>query len=127
MRVVSLFAGCGGLDLGLIRAGHKIVMATDFDKDCKKTYDANFDHSLFLKDVNTLTGDELPEYDLLCGGFPCQGFSMSGKRDMNDPRNKLYLEVVDIVKTLNPEFMLNIPSSNCCNKIKRSLISVENF
>ncbi len=107
MRVVSLFAGCGGLDLGLIRAGHKIVMATDFDKDCKKTYDANFDHSLFLKDVKTLTGDELPEYDLLCGGFPCQGFSVANTyRHVNDERNELYLEIVRLLNETKPKYFL---------------------
>lgn len=112
MRVVSLFAGCGGLDLGLIKSGHKIVLATDNDKDCKKTYDRNFDHPLYLKDVKTLEGKELPEYDLLCGGFPCQGFSVANTyRSVNDERNELYLEIVRIINETKPKYFLaeNVP------------------
>jgi DNA (cytosine-5)-methyltransferase 1 len=107
MKVVSLFAGCGGLDLGLIKSGHKIVLATDIDKDCKKTYDDNFDHPLYLKDVKTLKGEELPEYDLLCGGFPCQGFSVANTyRHVNDSRNELYLEIVRLLNETKPKYFL---------------------
>ena len=107
MRVVSLFAGCGGLDLGLIKAGHKIVLATDIDKDCKKTYDYNFDHQLLLKDVKFLKGEELPNYDLLCGGFPCQGFSIANAyRHVNDERNELYLEIVRLLNETKPKYFL---------------------
>lgn len=112
MRVVSLFAGCGGLDLGLIKSGHEIVLATDFDKDCKKTYDYNFKHPLYLKDVKKLKGDELPEYDLLCGGFPCQGFSVANTfRHINDERNELYLEIVRLINETKPKYFLaeNVP------------------
>lgn len=107
MRVVSLFAGCGGLDLGLINSGHKIVMATDFDKDCKLTYDYNFDHELLHKDVKDLKGSELPKYDLLTGGFPCQGFSVANKyRDVKDKRNELYLEIVRLLNETKPKYFL---------------------
>lgn len=112
MRVVSLFAGCGGLDLGLINSGHEIVLATDFDKDCKLTYDKNFDHPLLLKDVKELKGSELPEYDLLTGGFPCQGFSVANLyRDVKDERNELYLEIVRLLNETNPKYFLaeNVP------------------
>ncbi len=112
MRVVSLFAGCGGLDLGLIQAGHKIVLATDFDKDCKVTYDNNFDHKLLLKDVKELEADELPKYDLLTGGFPCQGFSIANKyRNEKDKRNELYLEIVRLLNQTKPKYFLaeNVP------------------
>jgi DNA (cytosine-5)-methyltransferase 1 len=112
MRVVSLFAGCGGLDLGLAQAGHDIVLATDFDKDCKLTYDNYFDHELLLKDIKDLKGDELPEYDILTGGFPCQGFSVANLyRDVKDERNELYLEIVRLLNETKPKFFLaeNVP------------------
>lgn len=112
MKVVSLFAGCGGLDLGLVNAGHDIVLATDIDKDCKATYDNNFDHPLLLKDVKQLKGEELPEYDLLTGGFPCQGFSVANLyRDVKDERNELYLEIVRLLNETKPKYFLaeNVP------------------
>jgi DNA (cytosine-5)-methyltransferase 1 len=112
MKVVSLFAGCGGLDLGLLKAGHEIVLATDFDKDCKVTYDNNFDHPLLLKDVKELKSEELPTYDLLTGGFPCQGFSVANKyRDEKDKRNELYLEIVRLLNETKPKYFLaeNVP------------------
>lgn len=112
MKVVSLFAGCGGLDLGLVKSGHNIVLATDIDKDCKITYDYNFDHTLLLKDVKELKGEELPEYDLLTGGFPCQGFSVANLyRDVKDERNELYLEIVRLLNETNPNYFLaeNVP------------------
>lgn len=112
MRVVSLFAGCGGLDLGLVKAGHKIVLATDFDKDCKSTYDNNFEHKLLLKDVKDIKGEDLPEYDLLTGGFPCQGFSIANLyRDIKDERNELYLEIVRLLNETKPKYFLaeNVP------------------
>ncbi|MFI3295119.1 MAG: DNA cytosine methyltransferase [Rikenellaceae bacterium] len=112
MRIVSLFAGCGGLDLGLINAGHKIVLATDFDKDCKSTYDSNFDHKLLLKDVKDLKGAELPNYDMLVGGFPCQGFSIANLyRSESDERNELYLEIVRLLNETRPKYFLaeNVP------------------
>ncbi len=112
MKVISLFAGCGGLDLGLVQAGHNIVFATDFDKDCKITYDNNFDHELLLKDIKELKGEELPEYDILTGGFPCQGFSIANLyRNVKDERNELYLEIVRLLNETKPKFFLaeNVP------------------
>lgn len=112
MRVVSLFAGCGGLDLGLVKSGHEIVLATDIDKDCKTTYEHNFGHSLLLKDVKELKGEELPEYDLLTGGFPCQGFSIANVyRDVKDERNELYLQIVRLLNETKPKYFLaeNVP------------------
>ena len=112
MKIISLFAGCGGLDLGLIKSGHKIVLATDWDKDCKITYDNNFDHPLVLKDVKEIKGTELPEYDLLAGGFPGQGFSVANLyRDVNDKRNELYQEIVRLLQETTPKYFLaeNVP------------------
>lgn len=107
MRVVSLFAGCGGLDLGLVNSGHKIVYAQDIDKDCVKTYNSNFDHECIEEDVKKLESKLLPEYDLLTGGFPCQGFSVANKyRSVEDKRNELYLEIVRILKESQPKFFL---------------------
>lgn len=112
MKVVSLFAGCGGLDLGLMKAGHNIVLATDFDKDCALTYERNFGKHFLLKDVKKLSTNELPKYDILTGGFPCQGFSVANQyRNEKDERNELYLEIVRLLKENKPKYFLaeNVP------------------
>ena len=107
MKIVSLFAGCGGLDLGLHRAGHKIVHASDFDKDSVDTYNGYFKHKAELIDVHYLKGTELPDYDLLAGGFPCQGFSVANiYRSKDDSRNQLYTQIVRLLKESKPKFFL---------------------
>ena len=112
MNVVSLFAGCGGLDLGLINAGHNIVLATDFDKDCALTYEKNIGQHYLLKDIKKLNAFELPKYDILTGGFPCQGFSVANQyRNEKDERNELYLEIVRLLNQNKPKYFLaeNVP------------------
>ena len=112
MRVVSLFAGCGGLDLGLKQAGHKIVYASDIDKDCISTYIKNIGDHAHLEDVYELKGSELPKYDLLTAGFPCQGFSIANLyRSAEDKRNDLYTQIVRLLDETSPSFFLgeNVP------------------
>lgn len=112
MKVVSLFAGCGGLDLGLVRAGHEIVHASDIDPDCCESYNLNFDHPAHCIDVKQLKGSDLPKYDLLVGGFPCQGFSVANiYRSKDDKRNELYVEIVRLLEETSPKFFLaeNVP------------------
>jgi DNA (cytosine-5)-methyltransferase 1 len=107
MKVVSLFSGCGGLDLGLLKAGHKIVYASDIDRDSCETYTKNFGHTCVCEDVKDLNTDNLPIYDLLVGGFPCQGFSIANQfRHEKDERNELYLQIVRILEDTRPKFFL---------------------
>ena len=107
MKIVSLFCGCGGLDLGLKDSGHKIVHASDFDKDSIDTYNSYFSHKADLIDVHDLKGKNLPNFDLLAGGFPCQGFSVANiLRHKNDERNKLYLQIIRLLKETKPKFFL---------------------
>lgn len=99
-RVLSLFCGAGGFDLGFIRAGFDIVLGIDFDKDAIESCKVNFKHPVLLADIKNV--EEVPECDVIIGGFPCQGFSIDGKRDVNDKRNFLYLEYVRILKKATP-------------------------
>jgi DNA (cytosine-5)-methyltransferase 1 len=112
MKVVSLFAGCGGLDLGLIKAGHKVVYANDFDKDCVDTYKKNIGDHIHLDDINNLKGKDLPPHDIITGGFPCQGFSVANLyRKVSDERNHLYLQMSRVISESLPKYFLaeNVP------------------
>ena len=107
MRVVSLFAGCGGLDLGLINTDHEIVYANDHDEDCVKSYKNFFGDHIHFGDVKDVNGKELPDFDLLTGGFPCQGFSVANiYRSEKDERNTLYLQLCRVIEETLPNFFL---------------------
>lgn len=121
MRVISFFSGAGGMDLGFELAGHRIVWANDFDKDAVETYNYNIgrysNHSVLLGDICNILNDysestegiygNIPDADILIGGFPCQGFSVANlKRNMDDERNYLYLEILRVIQAKNPKFVI---------------------
>jgi DNA (cytosine-5)-methyltransferase 1 len=107
--VVSLFCGAGGMDLGLKKAGLNIVWANDNDKDCLATYKSNFggQSTCILSDVAEVKSEDIPNSDLIVGGFPCQGFSVANKyRSVDDSRNKLYLEMLRIIGDKKPKWFI---------------------
>jgi DNA (cytosine-5)-methyltransferase 1 len=110
--VISLFAGCGGSSLGYKWAGFKELLAVDYDRNAVETFKINFpDISCWQKDIRKVSGKEIlkfckirkGELDLLDASPPCQGFSLSGKREINDSRNDLYKEVIRLIKELMPK------------------------
>ena len=106
--VVGLFAGCGGLNLGFKQAGYEILWANDFDPDSVRTYRHNIGNHIHLGDISKVATKDIPSnFDVLLGGFPCQGFSVANtKRSMKDERNFLYLEMLRILKAKKPKFFL---------------------
>lgn len=118
-NVLDLFCGCGGMSLGFEKAGYNILMGIDNWKDALQTYSANHAHSKTLcADMATLTGEEIDRaighktVDVIIGGPPCQGFSIAGKRIVDDERNKLYKGFVRMVSYFKPKaFVLeNVPN-----------------
>lgn len=117
MTFVDLFCGAGGLSKGLEMAGLQGICGLDWFKEAGETYERNFTHPFVNGDIKKpeikqqfydtvrreLAGRHL---SLVAGGFPCQGFSMAGNRIIDDPRNSLYLELLEIVKKLQPNFVL---------------------
>lgn len=107
MNIVSLFSGAGGLDLGLIKAGHEIVWANDFDADSCETYKLNIGDHIVFNDIANIKLEEIPECDVVVGGFPCQGFSLANMlRASDDERNKLYKQFYRVIQSKKPDYFL---------------------
>ena len=109
-RTIDLFAGVGGIRIGFEKAGFKTVFANDFEPKCKDTYDLNFkDSKLVVEDIRKISIDDLPEFDFLLGGFPCQAFSIAGYRQgFNDVKNRgnLFFDIAKIIEARKPEGFL---------------------
>jgi DNA (cytosine-5)-methyltransferase 1 len=110
-KTIDLFAGIGGIRLGFEKAGFETVFSNDFEANCKKTYDLNFKRSkLIVEDVRRIGIDDLPDFDFLLGGFPCQAFSIAGYREGFDDkkgRGNLFFDIARIIAKKKPiGFML---------------------
>lgn len=112
---VDLFAGAGGLSLGLEQAGYDVLAAVEFDPTHAAVHEYNFSYgTTFAADARTITGAEIrsgspigdQEIHLVAGGPPCQGISLMGKRAVDDPRNELLKEFVRLVLELKPRYFL---------------------
>lgn len=103
---IDLFCGLGGFRLALESYGAKCVFSSDIDKHVSETYKNNFgDYP--LSDITKVDEKEIPKHDILCAGFPCQAFSISGKqKGFEDTRGTLFREVVRIAKYHQPELLL---------------------
>ena len=108
--VVSLFSGCGGLDHGFLVEGFDIVAAYDNDPAAVSTYNYNLEHSAHLLDISrpvfTHVLESIPSCDVLLGGFPCQGFSKAGPKQVSDKRNTLYRAMIVALETLRPKLFI---------------------
>jgi DNA (cytosine-5)-methyltransferase 1 len=102
---IDLFCGIGGFHQALAQLNGKCVFACDIDKDCRETYYNNY--GLMPKeDITKLDISKIPNFDILCGGFPCQAFSNAGKKkSFDDKRGKLFNYIIDIAKAKKPKFM----------------------
>ncbi len=108
MRILSLFSGAGGLDLGFEKAGFDIVVANEYDKTIWDTYEKNHTAKLIKKDIRKLTIEDLPKnIEGIIGGPPCQSWSEAGSgRGIKDTRGQLFYDYIRLIKTLKPKFFL---------------------
>jgi len=107
MKVVSLFSGAGGLDLGFLMAGHEIVWANDNFPDAVETYKANLGSHIVCGDICNVDVSQIPPCDIVIGGFPCQGFSIANmKRHADDHRNELYKMLIKVIVAKRPKFFV---------------------
>lgn len=107
-KVISLFSGAGGLDLGFINSGFEIIWANDFLEEAVNTYKENIGDHIVYGDITKIPNSDIPNNaDIVIGGFPCQGFSVANnKRSMEDKRNFLYKEMLRIIDDKRPKFFL---------------------
>jgi DNA (cytosine-5)-methyltransferase 1 len=98
----SLFCGAGGLDIGFERAGFSTLWANDYDKHACETHRQWSGADVVQGDISKVEAASIPDVDIILGGFPCQGFSLSGPRKVDDSRNRLYKEYVRIVREKKP-------------------------
>lgn len=144
MRVVSVFSGLGGMDLGLVggfdflgnhysKMDYDIVYAMDFDKPITKIYNKNFKHQCVYEDILQLDERDVPEHDILIGGFPCQSFSVSAQNPprlgYKDNRGKLFFEMCRILKHHKPRFFVaeNVKGILSANKRKAFPLILSEF
>lgn len=108
MKVLDVFCGCGGMSQGLKEAGLNVLMGIDHWDKAAESYKANQKHETLCADIRQVDPASLniPEIDILVGGPPCQGFSMAGRRNSNDPRNSLFMEYVRFLNHFKPKAFL---------------------
>lgn len=112
MKVGSLFAGIGGFDLGLERAGFEITFQVEIDPYCQRVLAKHWPNVQRYGDIRAIDWATVPRVDLLCGGFPCQDLSFAGKRaGIDGERSGLWSEYVRAIRALRPRFILveNVP------------------
>lgn len=118
-NVIDLFAGCGGLSKGFMDAGFNVIVGVDNEQSALNTFELNHKGSVGLNadlskqetfdEIKRIAGDK--EIDVVIAGPPCQGFSLTGPRNFDDPRNKLYLAVIELVRQYRPKGFIieNVP------------------
>ena len=106
--MIDLFAGTGAFTLAFEETEKvKVVFANDMVEHSKKIYDANFDHTLTLKDLNELKDEEIPAHDILTGGFPCQPFSIAGYQEgFKDERSNVFWKILSIIDHHQPRCVI---------------------
>ena len=106
MRVLSLFTGIGGIDLGLERAGFTIAYHSEIDPYCQKVLRKHWPDVSNLGDVKNIKWEELDHVDVIAGGYPCQPFSTAGKRQGEEDPRHLWPYVRDAIRVLRPRYAL---------------------
>jgi DNA (cytosine-5)-methyltransferase 1 len=106
-KLISLFSGAGGLDLGFEKAGFEVVVANEFDKTIWETYEKNHKARLIRGDIADIDSSEFPDCDGIIGGPPCQSWSEAGSlKGINDPRGQLFFEYIRVLRDKQPKFFL---------------------
>ena len=129
----DFFAGIGGFRIGLEAIGWKCNFTCEIDDPCVSTYNKNFDENIRPVDIQCLDPEKLPNFNVFCGGFPCQPFSIAGKREgLEDERGKLINSILKICKAKKPEVIFlenvaNLKRLNSGNTLKWIIKEIGNL
>jgi DNA (cytosine-5)-methyltransferase 1 len=100
-KVGGLFSGVGGIELAFEKSGFDIAWSNEIDSFCVKTCKLNFSHKIYDCDIKNLNGNDLEPVDVLCGGFPCQAFSIAGyQKGFKDDRGNIFFEIIRLINEL---------------------------
>jgi len=130
MKVISMFSGAGGLDLGFKMAGHEIVWANDNYEEAVKTYKRNIGEHIVSDSIENISASSIPDAEILIGGFPCQGFSVANwNRTSNDTRNLLYKHMIRILSFKKPKYFIaeNVKGLTSLSKGRALKFILEDF
>jgi len=119
VKIIDLFAGIGGFHLAFHESGAECVFASEWDEHARKTYEHNlkkvspeiFKNNLFAGDITKVNPKDIPDFDVICGGFPCQPFSQAGfKKGFEDDRGNLFFHIAEIIRKKKPKafFLENV-------------------
>lgn len=106
MKCLSLFSGIGGFDLALRNLGHEIIGACEIKDESRQVYARHFGNTRIYRDVKDINEKELPDFDILCAGFPCQPFSAAGLgKGLQDTRGTLFFDIARISAEKKPQYL----------------------
>lgn len=126
-------SGIGGFRLGLESIGWNCVYSNEVDNKCEQTYSANFGEGFDSRDIFSINEQELPDFDVLCAGFPCQPFSIAGNRQgFNDDRGTIFYKIEDIIRAKLPQAVFlenvkNLKTHDSGNTFRYIVNSLENL
>ena len=103
IKFIDLFCGIGGIRLGMESQGFECIMSSDINSECQRTYYENFGE-MPQGDIKLIDEKQIPDHDILCAGFPCQAFSLAGKRlGFAETRGTLFFDVAEILRRKQPK------------------------
>lgn len=106
MKTVGLFSGVGGIELGFEQAGFRTIWSNEIDADASKTFKLNFKSPLITGDINHIKSEDIPESDVIMGGFPCQAFSIAGyRKGFEDKRGEIFFQMARIIRDKKPRII----------------------
>lgn len=125
LKVAGFFAGVGGIELGFEKAGFDVIWSNEIDKNAAKTFSLNHKNKLVLDDINNVLSEDVPDVDVIVGGFPCQAFSVAGyRRGFEDERGEIFFQLARIIKAKLPRVIFIENVKNLLNHDKGKTFSI---